>query len=66
MQVAEEQFQAELQQVNDKWAKIAAQVQEHTVTPFKKDIQIELYGIGWLPFWYALVNGQPVMLIAYA
>jgi hypothetical protein len=66
MQQTEEQFQAELQRVNDKWAKVAAQVQEHTVTPFKKDIQVELYGIGWLPFWYALVNGQPVMLIAYA
>jgi hypothetical protein len=64
MQKTEEQFQAELRVVNDKWAKIAAQVQEHTVTPFKKDISVDLYGIGWLPYWYAEVNGQPLLLPA--
>jgi hypothetical protein len=66
MQLTEEQFQEELRKVNDKWAKIAAQVQEHTITPFKKDIQVEMFGLGWLPFWYAEVNGQPVTLPALA
>jgi hypothetical protein len=66
MQLTEDQFQEELRKVNDKWAKIAALVQEHTITPFKKDIQVELFGIGWVPHWYALVNGQPLMLLAYA
>jgi hypothetical protein len=66
MELTEQQFQNELRQVNDKWAKIAAQVQEHVVTPFKKDIQLDMFGIGWLPHWYAEVNGQPLMLPAYA
>jgi len=65
MQQTEDQFQAELRAVNDKWAKIAAQTQEYTITPFKKDIQIEMFGIGWIPFWYAEINQQPVMLPAY-
>jgi hypothetical protein len=65
MQETEDQFQAELRTVNDKWAKIAADKQEYVITAFKKDIQLELYGIGWIPFWYAEVNQQPLMLPAY-
>jgi hypothetical protein len=65
MQRTEEQFQAELKVVNDKWAKIAADKQEYVITAFKKDIQLEMYGIGWIPFWYAEVNQQPLMLPAY-
>ncbi|MBC7813391.1 MAG: DUF87 domain-containing protein [Burkholderiales bacterium] len=59
-----EEFELALRAVNDKWAKVAAESSEQTVTPFKKDIQVEMFGIGWIPFWYAEINGQTLMLPA--
>ena len=61
----EQQYQGELKLINDKWVKIAANVQEHIISPYKKDIQLELFGIGWIPYWYTQVNGQIMMLAAY-
>jgi hypothetical protein len=54
-----------LKEINDKWAKIAMTVEEIKLTPYKKDIAVELYGIGWVPYWYVVLNGQPVMLPAF-
>jgi hypothetical protein len=66
---AVESWQQELQRVliaiNDKWAKIATTVEETRLTPYKKDIALEVYGIGWIPTWYIVLNGQPVMVPAY-
>jgi len=41
---------------------VAADVQNYTITPLKKDIQVELFGIGWIPFYFVEVNGQPLLL----
>ena len=65
IQDAEAQFEQQLRQINDKWARAAADIQDHLVTPYKKDIQIELFGIGWLPHWYAVINGQAALLPAF-
>jgi vacuolar-type H+-ATPase subunit H len=62
---AEQEFQGALQQVNDKWAKIAVQNEDYLITPFKKDITVDLFGIGWIPHWYVDVNGQPLLLPAF-
>ncbi|MBK8024707.1 MAG: DUF87 domain-containing protein [Chloroflexi bacterium] len=63
-QQAVDQYQAEIQRLNEKWAKAATNIQEHLVTAYKKDIALEVIGVGWVPFWFALVSGQPVMLPA--
>jgi hypothetical protein len=62
---AEEEFETELRAINEKWAKIATQVEEYVITPYKKDISLDLFGIGWIPYWYVELNGQPAMLAAY-
>lgn len=65
MNRVELEFEAQLKAVNDKWARAAADIQEYTVTAFKKDIHIELFGIGWLPHWYIQINNQPLLIPAY-
>ncbi len=60
------EFQEVVRDVNEKWAKIGAQVEEYVITPYKKDISTDLFGIGWIPFWYANINGQLVLLPALA
>ncbi|MEP7288518.1 MAG: DUF87 domain-containing protein [Chloroflexota bacterium] len=62
----QQELQSALKDVNDKWSKVASTVDEHKLTPTKKDIVLEIYGIGWLPTWYMVLNGQSVMLPAYA
>ena len=60
----EQQFEQELHQLNERWASIANTVEDYLITPYKKDIHVELFGIGWIPHWFAMVNGQPVMIPA--
>jgi hypothetical protein len=61
----EEQFERELKIVNDRWARVAQQQSEFVIQPYKKDIMIDMFGIGWIPFYYANINGQSLMLPAY-
>jgi hypothetical protein len=65
LEALELELQTVLQQINDKWARSAAQTEEYRIAPLKKDIQLEMFGIGWIPFWYAEINGQQVFLPAY-
>ncbi len=60
-----QEMERALQAVNEKWAQVAAEAEEYRVTPYKKDIYLELFGIGWRPFWYAILNDQPVLLPAH-
>ena len=58
------EYEAVVAAINEKWAKIATTIDNYPVTPYKKDITVELFGIGWIPFWYSVVNGQPLLLPA--
>ncbi len=62
----EGRYEQELHAVNDKWGEIANDIQEFTITPYKKDIHVEMYGIGWIPHYYLIMNGQPVLVSAFA
>ncbi len=53
-----------LQGINDKWAKLAATLEEVKLTPYKKDIGLQMFGIGWRPLWYVTINGQAVLMPA--
>jgi hypothetical protein len=64
MDETEAEMETALQAVQDKWAGIAADVQQLSITPYKKDINVDLFGIGWVPYWDVLINGQPVILPA--
>ncbi len=57
-------FQQDVQTLNEKWARIAVTVEEHVIQPYKKDILMELFGVGWQPHWYGEAGGQPVLLPA--
>ncbi|MBI5930197.1 MAG: DUF87 domain-containing protein [Chloroflexi bacterium] len=65
MDAAQQRFEYELQQVNAKWKQIAGTVEEVRVTPFKKDIFPELFGICWVPEYLLDINGVQVKLKAW-
>jgi hypothetical protein len=61
-----QELEHDLKEINDKWAKIAMNVEDVKLTPLKNDITVEIYGIGWVPNWYIVVNGQPMIMPAVA
>ncbi|MFN8562961.1 MAG: DUF87 domain-containing protein [Anaerolineae bacterium] len=62
-QVAQD-YEAKVRAINERWAKVATTIEQYQITPFKKDISLDLFGIGWLPYWYVWVNNQPLLLAA--
>lgn len=53
------------QDVNDRWAGLVERVTEIPLTPARKDVYIELFGVAWLPFYVLNVNGQNIEVPAY-
>jgi hypothetical protein len=47
----EAELKTEVEQINDRWAAIASEVEETAITPYKKDIRVEFFGIAWKPYW---------------
>jgi len=66
MLALEQDYEQQLQEINDKWAKVANDIQEYTITPYKKDVHIELFGIGWIPYWYIVLDNRPAMVPAFS
>jgi hypothetical protein len=64
MVALENEYQGVLQRINDKWAQIAVQSQDYIISPYKKDVNLELFGVAWIPYWVMLVNNQVVVLPA--
>ncbi|HEX3049335.1 MAG TPA: hypothetical protein VHP83_01680, partial [Aggregatilineaceae bacterium] len=62
---AEARMQDELAATNAKWSDIASVIEDYPVTPFKKDIYLGVFGIGWKPNWLVVVNGAPTLVPAW-
>ncbi|MEJ2747406.1 MAG: hypothetical protein P8183_05800, partial [Anaerolineae bacterium] len=46
----EAEMKEALDELETKWSDIAADVTEIPVTPYKKDISVELFGVAWMPY----------------
>jgi hypothetical protein len=51
-----------LQDVNDKWADIADDMEDIPVRPYKKDILIDLFGVTWMPYHIVQAGGRTLEL----
>ncbi|MCC6798482.1 MAG: hypothetical protein IT325_00075, partial [Anaerolineae bacterium] len=54
-----------LDEVNAHWGQAASLVEEYRITPYKKDIYLSVFGIGWRPNWLIVANGLPTLLPAW-
>jgi hypothetical protein len=50
--------------VSDSLVNSAQKNESVPITPNKKDITMVLYGIGWVPYWYAALNEDHIALPA--
>ena len=62
----EQEYEEKLKEVNDRWARVATDITELTLTPFKKDISMDIFGVGWVPHYYVSINGQAMVVPAFA
>jgi len=56
---------AEQVQNAEAWAKVTQSVEELTLSPHRKDIDMAQFGVAWLPGWDGTLNGQAVSIPAY-
>ncbi|HAL16203.1 MAG TPA: hypothetical protein DCP32_05460 [Anaerolineaceae bacterium] len=54
----ENEQKATLEEVNERWARQVEQEVEVPVTPYRKDVYVDFYGIAWLPYYIISVDGQ--------
>lgn len=59
----EEELTQELEELEDRWAKAATEVEEMKITPYKKDIHVEVFGVAWMPYW-AVEDHDGIRLVA--
>jgi len=56
----------ELQEVNSRWGEIANRVSEIPVTPYKKDVLVDLFGVAWLPYHLVQIGNEMSELPGYS
>jgi hypothetical protein len=54
-----------LEEVNNRWGEIANQVDEIKLTPLKKDILIDLFGVAWVPYYIVGTGSETKELPGY-
>jgi hypothetical protein len=64
IEATQREMEDSLQAVQEKWVQAAQQIEQVTITPYKKDIYPTLFGLGWVPYWDVVINNQSVILAA--
>jgi hypothetical protein len=54
-----------LEAVSQKWGEVADQIREISITPLKKDVLVELFGVAWVPFHLVQIGAEVVELPGY-
>lgn len=54
----------EMLQIDRKWQEIATTIEVTKVSPYKKNIELEVFGVAWQPHWVARVDGTVKLLPA--
>ena len=53
------------EEVNHKWSDIVEDVNEIKISPLKKDVLVELFGVAWFPYHVVQVGGELIELPGY-
>jgi hypothetical protein len=54
-----------LEEVNARWGELANEVEEISVTPLKKDILLDLFGVAWMPYHLVKISSEIEELPGY-
>ena len=65
LEAIEAEHQSALEDINERWAEVAGKEIELPVTPYKKYIYVDLFGVAWMPYYVIAVGGQTRELPAF-
>ena len=54
-----------LEEVEEKWSEVADDIIEISVTPYKKDVLVDLFGVAWMPTHVVETEGRRIELQGY-
>ena len=60
------EIEAQIDAIEGKWEAVATEVTTVPITPYKKDIGLDLFGVAWLPYHLVETNGRLLQLPGYA
>jgi len=66
LQELQAEMEEALEKLNEKWADVVDEVEERRITPLKKNISVDLFGVAWQPYWQDEIDGEAVELLAYS
>jgi hypothetical protein len=66
MDSLQEEASLAISEVEDKWEEVAAEIEEISVTPYKKDILIDVFGVAWMPYHVVDVGGMTMELPGFS
>ena len=66
MDLLAEEMENAIDALEDKWGEVARQITEIPVSPYKKDILIEIFGVAWMPYHMIQVDQELIELPGYA
>ncbi len=61
----EKELIQELEEIKERWEEAAAEIEETVITPYKKNIHLELFGVAWMPHWSLEVGGETIEVLGY-
>ncbi len=51
-----------IEEISDRWEAVAEEITTIPVTPYKKDVLVELFGVGWFPYHVVEIEGRVLEL----
>jgi hypothetical protein len=55
-----------VEEVEERWAEAASEIEETAFKPFKKDIHVEMFGVAWFPYWQVRAGEEVFELPGHA
>jgi hypothetical protein len=59
------ELKEEIVEIEERWAEAASQIEETSLTAYKKDIREDLFGLAWVPYWWVTIDSIEKELPAY-
>ncbi|NLG72178.1 MAG: DUF87 domain-containing protein [Chloroflexi bacterium] len=66
IQALEAEKSQAIEEINAKWAEVANEVSEITVTPYRKDVFLDLFGVAWVPYYRLEQGGEEIWLPGFS
>ena len=53
-------------EASERWSKVANEITELSIAPFKKDVLLDVFGVAWMPYHLVKAGAEILELPAYA